>query len=108
MNLAFVLGYAMDLSQADPKTGRGPSVGLACHLCSGVAAASLFGPDWKSDPRSQVLPYGIDLRPFAAAGDRAALAAVLGIPASAKVIGHVGRFLGPGGGSPCRHIGPFD
>jgi molybdopterin/thiamine biosynthesis adenylyltransferase len=31
----------MDLSHADPKTGRGPSAGLACHLCSGVAAAEV-------------------------------------------------------------------
>jgi molybdopterin/thiamine biosynthesis adenylyltransferase len=31
----------MDLSQADPKTGRGPSAGLACNLCSGVAAAEV-------------------------------------------------------------------
>jgi molybdopterin/thiamine biosynthesis adenylyltransferase len=29
----------MDLSQVDMSTGRGPSAGLACHLCSGVAAA---------------------------------------------------------------------
>ena len=29
----------MDLSQVDPRSGRGPSAGLACHLCSGVAAA---------------------------------------------------------------------
>jgi molybdopterin/thiamine biosynthesis adenylyltransferase len=29
----------MDLSQADTSTGRGPSAGLACQLCGGVAAA---------------------------------------------------------------------
>jgi hypothetical protein len=29
----------MDLSQVDMSTGRGPSSALACHLCSGVAAA---------------------------------------------------------------------
>jgi hypothetical protein len=29
----------LDLSQVDPSSGRGPSAGLACHLCSGVAAA---------------------------------------------------------------------
>jgi molybdopterin/thiamine biosynthesis adenylyltransferase len=28
----------MDLSQVDLASGRGPSAGLACHLCSGVAA----------------------------------------------------------------------
>jgi molybdopterin/thiamine biosynthesis adenylyltransferase len=31
----------MDLSQVDPSSGRGPSAGLACHLCSGVAAAEV-------------------------------------------------------------------
>ena len=31
----------MDMSQVDPKSGRGPSVGLACHLCSGVVAAEV-------------------------------------------------------------------
>ena len=29
----------MDLSEVDPSSGRGPSAGLACHLCGGVAAA---------------------------------------------------------------------
>ncbi|HMB07327.1 MAG TPA: ThiF family adenylyltransferase [Isosphaeraceae bacterium] len=29
----------LDLSRVDVKSGRGPSAGLACHLCSGVAAA---------------------------------------------------------------------
>ena len=28
----------LDLGAVDPRSGRGPSVGLACHLCSGVAA----------------------------------------------------------------------
>jgi molybdopterin/thiamine biosynthesis adenylyltransferase len=31
----------MDLSQVDTRSGRGPSVGLACHLCSGVAATEV-------------------------------------------------------------------
>lgn len=31
------LGY-LDLSRVDPQTGASPSVGLACHLASGVAA----------------------------------------------------------------------
>jgi molybdopterin/thiamine biosynthesis adenylyltransferase len=45
--IAFIVGLTprathwgyLDMSQADPGTGRGPSAGLACHLCSGVAAA---------------------------------------------------------------------
>jgi molybdopterin/thiamine biosynthesis adenylyltransferase len=48
--ISFLIGLAprathrtyMDLSRADPKTGRGPSAGLACHLCSGVAAAEVL------------------------------------------------------------------
>jgi molybdopterin/thiamine biosynthesis adenylyltransferase len=31
----------LDLSQVDPGSGRGPSAGLACQLCSGVAAAEV-------------------------------------------------------------------
>jgi molybdopterin/thiamine biosynthesis adenylyltransferase len=29
----------LDLAQVEPRSGRGPSAGLACQLCSGVAAA---------------------------------------------------------------------
>jgi molybdopterin/thiamine biosynthesis adenylyltransferase len=29
----------LDLTQVDPRSGRGPSAGLACQLCAGVAAA---------------------------------------------------------------------
>jgi hypothetical protein len=32
----------MDLSQVDARSGRGPSAGLACQLCSGVAAAEVL------------------------------------------------------------------
>jgi molybdopterin/thiamine biosynthesis adenylyltransferase len=31
----------LDLTQVDPRSGRGPSVGLACQLCAGVAAAEV-------------------------------------------------------------------
>jgi len=31
-----------DLSYVDPATGRGPSAGLACQLCAGVAAAEVL------------------------------------------------------------------
>jgi molybdopterin/thiamine biosynthesis adenylyltransferase len=45
--IAFLVGLTpratyrtyMDVSKIDPKTHRGPSAGLACQLCSGVAAA---------------------------------------------------------------------
>jgi molybdopterin/thiamine biosynthesis adenylyltransferase len=32
----------LDLTQVDPRVGRGPSAGLACHLCSGVVAAEIL------------------------------------------------------------------
>jgi molybdopterin/thiamine biosynthesis adenylyltransferase len=31
----------LDLTQVDPRSGRGPSAGLACQLCAGVAAAEV-------------------------------------------------------------------
>jgi molybdopterin/thiamine biosynthesis adenylyltransferase len=31
----------LDLKQVDPRSGRGPSAGLACQLCAGVAAAEV-------------------------------------------------------------------
>ncbi len=45
--IAFAVGLAprathlryLDLSAVDPQSGRGPSAGLACQLCAGVAAA---------------------------------------------------------------------
>jgi molybdopterin/thiamine biosynthesis adenylyltransferase len=48
--ISFLMGLApgatqrtyVDYAQADPKTGRGPSAALACHLCSGVAAAEVL------------------------------------------------------------------
>jgi molybdopterin/thiamine biosynthesis adenylyltransferase len=47
--IAFAVGLApkathlayMDLAEVDLTTGKGPSAGLACHLCSGVAAAEV-------------------------------------------------------------------
>jgi molybdopterin/thiamine biosynthesis adenylyltransferase len=47
--VSFLVGLAprathrtyLDLSQVDARTGRGPSAGLACQLCSGVAAAEV-------------------------------------------------------------------
>lgn len=60
--------------------------------CSREAAVDLFGADWQSDPRWQILYCGIDLSPFQRWGDGAAVRAELGIPTDAFVIGHVGRF----------------
>ncbi|GAB4365078.1 MAG: glycosyltransferase family 1 protein [Elainellaceae cyanobacterium] len=60
--------------------------------CSQVAAASLFGTSWKTDPRWHVLYCGIDLTPFEAHPDPIQVRAELGIPDDRFVIGHVGRF----------------
>ena len=65
------------------------SVGLGC---SHKAAANLFGVDWQSDPRWQILYYGINLNPLHDRIDPVALRSELGIPSDAFVIGHVGRF----------------
>lgn len=63
-------------------------------LCtSQQAAVGMFGPDWQRDPRWRVLYCGIDLEPFAAAVDRAAVRAELALPPDALVLGHVGRFV---------------
>lgn len=68
---------------------RHATLGLAC---SDVAAAALFGERWREDARWQLLPYGIDLRPFHAPIDPAAVREQLGLPRDAPVWGHVGRF----------------
>jgi glycosyltransferase involved in cell wall biosynthesis len=65
------------------------SLGLGC---SHKAVANLFGLDWHSDPRWQILYYGINLNPLRERIDPVALRSELGIPSDAFVIGHVGRF----------------
>jgi molybdopterin/thiamine biosynthesis adenylyltransferase len=40
----------LDLSAVDPSSGRGPSAGLACQLCSGVAAAEVVKILLERDP----------------------------------------------------------
>lgn len=57
------------------------------------AAASLFGSAWLTDPRRQILYYGIDLTPFHSPVNSVALRTELGLPADAFAIGHVGRFM---------------
>jgi glycosyltransferase involved in cell wall biosynthesis len=67
---------------------RHATVGLAA---SSAAVANLYGP--AADPRWQVLLYGLDLAPFRQVIDRGALRRQLGIPADARVVGHVGRLV---------------
>lgn len=68
---------------------RYATVGLGC---SRNAVAALFGPVWETEPRCQILYYGIDLTPFRDRIDSMSRAK-LGIPKNALVIGHVGRFV---------------
>ena len=57
------------------------------------AAASLFGATWSTDPRRQILYYGIDLTAFQSSVNSVAIRTELGLPADAFAIGHVGRFI---------------
>jgi glycosyltransferase involved in cell wall biosynthesis len=61
--------------------------------CSGDAAVSLFGADWQDSQKTRILHCGIDLAPFCASVNRAAVRAEMGIAADALVLGHVGRFF---------------
>lgn len=60
--------------------------------CSVAAIESYCGPDWRDDPRRQVLYYGIDFAPFEQEVDPIAVRAELGLPGGAFVVGHVGIF----------------
>lgn len=60
--------------------------------CSARAVRSMFGPDWKKDPRCRVLNYGLDFAPFHIQHDPAARQE-LGLAPDAFVIGHIGRFV---------------
>ena len=68
---------------------RYATAGLAC---GSDAAASLYGSRWREDPRWRVLLYGIDLTPFRASGDGAAVRRDCGIPLDAFVVGNIARF----------------
>lgn len=60
--------------------------------CSGQAVESLFGGEWRTDPRWRIYYCGVAMERFAPPVDKAAVRAELGIPAGRRVIGHVGRF----------------
>jgi glycosyltransferase involved in cell wall biosynthesis len=68
---------------------RYTTFGLAC---SRRAAADMFGSDWQSDRRWQILYCGLDLTTFQEKVDPAQVRAELGIPQDAFIIGHIGRF----------------
>jgi glycosyltransferase involved in cell wall biosynthesis len=73
----------------DRLLSRYATIGLAA---SKMAAEDLFGPNWKTDPRSRILFCGIDFTPFRKKFHRNNLMAELGLDPDCKVIAHVGRF----------------
>jgi len=67
------------------------------HATHGLAASkpaarALFGDNWETNERFQILHYGLALQPFQKSIDRAEVRAEFGIPAATPVVGHVGRF----------------
>ena len=74
------------------RCARRASLRHATHglAVSEVAAEAYFGRKWKRDNRWRVLVSGRDFSPFHEAVDREAMRAELGLPADARVIGHVG------------------
>jgi glycosyltransferase involved in cell wall biosynthesis len=61
---------------------------------SSPAADDLFGPGWRGDMATLVIPTARDLAPFANQScDVKRVRASLGIPETAIVLGHVGRFV---------------
>jgi glycosyltransferase involved in cell wall biosynthesis len=69
---------------------RHATIGLGC---SDLANINLFGKNWRNDPRWQNYYCSIDVTPFQAPVDAAIVRAELGIPATAFILGHVGRFI---------------
>ncbi len=65
------------------------TLGLAA---SEEAAAALYGPGWRNNPRLQFVRCGVDLEAFTAHSGQAAMRDKLGLPKRARVVGHVGRF----------------
>lgn len=59
--------------------------------CSELAAPSVFGEGWRQFPHMTILPCGIVLDDFSRAPD-SELRTSLGLPASRRIVGHVGRF----------------
>lgn len=79
----------MYLKTARRWINRYATLGLAVSCDS---ARDLFGPQWESDPRWRIFRLGFDLSPFHSDVGAAATRAELGVPPSAFVVGHVGRF----------------
>ncbi|QDU38823.1 Putative glycosyltransferase EpsF [Maioricimonas rarisocia] len=78
------------LKVTNPWVRRFATHGLAA---SAAAAAAMFGNNWKSDRRWQVLFCGRDLSAFAPPAEprRLDFCRQFGLPDDARVVGHVGR-----------------
>ena len=81
-------GYRLYAAAGHALIRRLATRGLAV---SRLAAESMFGPDWRSDPRWGLHYCGIDLGAFERPPDPT-LRRALGLPEDRPVIGHVGRF----------------
>lgn len=68
---------------------------FATHIlgCSTAAHTSYAGANWQSDPRREVLYYGIDFSGFTEPVDRTAVRREFGLSDTEVVLGHVGRFV---------------
>jgi len=77
------------IRQMERDIKRHATLGIAC---SRLAAASLFGEDWKNDARWKLLPYGIDLKPFEQGSDRELMRKKLEVAPDTLLAIHVGRF----------------
>jgi glycosyltransferase involved in cell wall biosynthesis len=60
-----------------------------------LAAANLFGVDWRSHKKFSVSHLGIDMEPFRVPLNRSDVRQALGIDEGDFVVGHVGRFCEP-------------
>jgi glycosyltransferase involved in cell wall biosynthesis len=83
------LGRRLYLAGMTAALARVATHGIAV---SSDAAVSLYGAEWREDPRWQVVRCALDLSAFREPLDPAAVRRELGIPPDARVFGHVGRF----------------
>jgi glycosyltransferase involved in cell wall biosynthesis len=60
--------------------------------CSKAAMTGIMGEGWESNPKCEVLYYGIDLSRFQTPVNREKIRQELGIAQNLQVIGHVGNF----------------
>lgn len=91
-----------DVAGLNPSVARGVYVRAMSFLIDKVATkkigvsfdagAALFGSQWLSDFRSEILLYGFDFSRFSVPSDIDQLKDAYAIPRTSKIVGHVGRF----------------